>query len=79
MIDMLRTLAIRRLYECAEDNAGAVSDWLIRNQIEEGGNYKKYPEQRSGKSGYTTKQISEAAARSRSYEREFFSETGPRL
>jgi hypothetical protein len=73
LIDMLRTLAIRRVHECAKGHIGAVANWLIVNQ-QEG---RKYPEQR--KSGYTERDIHNAVNRARSYEEELFSKTGLEL
>jgi hypothetical protein len=73
LIDMLRTLAIRRLHECAKGHAASVANWLIVNQRED----KKYPEQR--KSGYTEREIRKAVKRSRCYETELFSKTGMEL
>jgi hypothetical protein len=73
LVDMLRTLAIRRVFERAEGNAAATMNWLIQNQQEN----RKYPEQR--KSGYTEREIRGAVKRSGCYETELFSKTGMEL
>jgi hypothetical protein len=73
LIDMLRTLAIRRVFKCANGNAAAAVDWLIQNQQEN----RKYPEQR--KSGCTEREIRKAVKRSCGYEVELFSKTGLEL
>jgi hypothetical protein len=73
LIDMFRTLAIRRLHECAKGHVAAVANWLIVNQREG----EKYPEQR--KSGYTERDIRKAVKRSHLYETELFSNTGLEL
>jgi hypothetical protein len=73
LIDMLRTLAIRRVFECAKRNAAATADWLIRNQQEN----RKYPERR--RQGFTERDIRRAVERSSCYEMELFSTIGLKL